>query len=210
MKKYICVMLLISVLLSCCACGAKKDTTPAPVATLDPLSNEAKFGHIDQTQPQDGVYKIWNAEGVKYMLTLRDAQIEILCDIDMGGALLEPMAEFSGSLTGGNFTISNFTVEGTGENVGLIGINKGSISNLQLQNVVVKSGTKAKYIGFVAGINEGTISRCAPSGQLLVEAAAYAAAMAWAYRALGGVSGDVAGFALTVSECAALVALSAV
>ena len=49
-----------------------------------------------------------------------------------------------------------------------------------------------------------------PALALLVEAAAYAAAMAWAYRALGGVSGDVAGFALTVSECAALVALSAV
>ncbi len=44
---------------------------------------------------------------------------------------------------------------------------------------------------------------------LLVETAAYAAAMAWVYRALKGVSGDVAGFALTVSECAALIALTA-
>lgn len=43
---------------------------------------------------------------------------------------------------------------------------------------------------------------------LVVETAAYAAAMAWGYRALGGVSGDVAGFALTAAECAALVALS--
>ena len=43
---------------------------------------------------------------------------------------------------------------------------------------------------------------------LLVETAAYAAAMAWVYRTLEGVSGDVAGFALTVSECAALMALT--
>jgi adenosylcobinamide-GDP ribazoletransferase len=42
---------------------------------------------------------------------------------------------------------------------------------------------------------------------LIVEALAYAAALAWAYRNLGGVSGDVAGFALTLAECAALVAL---
>ena len=42
---------------------------------------------------------------------------------------------------------------------------------------------------------------------LIVETAAYAAAMTWVYRTLKGVSGDVAGFALTVSECAALIAL---
>lgn len=47
-----------------------------------------------------------------------------------------------------------------------------------------------------------------PAFALLVEALAYALAMLWAYRALRGVSGDVAGFALCVSECAALVALA--
>ena len=43
---------------------------------------------------------------------------------------------------------------------------------------------------------------------LLVETLAYAAAMLWGYRTLKGVSGDVAGFALTVAECAALIALA--
>lgn len=43
---------------------------------------------------------------------------------------------------------------------------------------------------------------------LIVETLAYAAAMLWARRTLGGVSGDVAGFALSISECAALVALA--
>ena len=43
---------------------------------------------------------------------------------------------------------------------------------------------------------------------LLAGALAYAAAMAWAARTLRGVSGDLAGFALTLSECAALVALA--
>lgn len=43
---------------------------------------------------------------------------------------------------------------------------------------------------------------------LLVETLAYAAAMLWGYRTLKGVSGDVAGFALCVAECAALIALA--
>ena len=43
---------------------------------------------------------------------------------------------------------------------------------------------------------------------LVVESLAYAAAMLWAIRTLKGVSGDLAGFALVISECAALVALA--
>ena len=43
---------------------------------------------------------------------------------------------------------------------------------------------------------------------LAVETLAYALAMLWGYRTLKGVSGDVAGFALTISECAALMVLA--
>ena len=43
---------------------------------------------------------------------------------------------------------------------------------------------------------------------LLAGTLAYAAAMLWAARTLKGVSGDLAGFALTLSECAALIALA--
>lgn len=43
---------------------------------------------------------------------------------------------------------------------------------------------------------------------LVIETAAYAIAMFWGYRTLQGVSGDVAGFALSISECAGLVALA--
>ena len=43
---------------------------------------------------------------------------------------------------------------------------------------------------------------------LAIETLAYALAMLWGYRTLKGVSGDVAGFALSVSECAALMALA--
>ena len=43
---------------------------------------------------------------------------------------------------------------------------------------------------------------------LIVETLAYAAAMLWAARTLGGVSGDLAGFALSIAEIFALAALA--
>ena len=54
----------------------------------------------------------------------------------------------------------------------------------------------------------GWIGLGKPVIALAVETLAYALAMLWGYRTLKGVSGDVAGFALTVSECAALMALA--
>ena len=47
-----------------------------------------------------------------------------------------------------------------------------------------------------------------PVVALAVQTLAYTLAMLWGYRTLKGVSGDVAGFALTISECVALVALA--
>ena len=91
MKKFISVILLIAVLLSCCGCGAKQAAEPTK-ATLDPASPEAMFGHIDQNTPIDGVYKIWNAEGVKTMADHPDGSFEILCNIDMKGATLSAQA----------------------------------------------------------------------------------------------------------------------
>jgi len=168
MKKLISVILLMAVLVSLCACGKDEETaTTAPVAdsateaTLDPQSPEAMYGHIDQTQKIDGIYKIWNAEGVQNMLKNPSESFELLCHVDMQGATIAPMAEFTGSLNGGNFVIKNFTVQGGDEtNFGFIGVNKGKINNLYLENVTMVSGANAKNIGAYAGINEGTLSRC--------------------------------------------------
>ena len=55
---------------------------------------------------------------------------------------------------------------------------------------------------------KSTVSRLAIA--LLIETAVYAAAMAWACHTLRGVSGDVAGFALSAAECAGLIALTGI
>ena len=125
MKKLFSVIALLAVLLSLAACGAKQPQAAAPAATIDPASPEAMYGHIDQTQPMDGIYKLWNAEGVKNIANHPDGSFELLCNVDMGGAELAPIPEFTGTLNGANFTISNFTVKGEGADFGFISVNKG-------------------------------------------------------------------------------------
>ena len=179
MKKLLSIAMLIAVLVSLCACGGKEQTaTPtqgaeAPTqATLDPSSPEAMYGHIDQTQPVDGVYKIWNAEGVKRMMENPTDSYELLCNVDMGGAELAPMGTFTGDLNGANFTISNFTLKGSGEAFGFVSVNQGKLHNLYLDKVTFVPGENAKIIGSLVGNNEGSVLRCTVTGAMAVEKAA--------------------------------------
>ena len=173
MKKFISVILLLAVLVSLCACAKKEEAAAEPAATLDPQSPEAMYGHIDQTQKIDGVYKIWNKEGVLNMLQNPGESFELLCHVDMEGEIIAPIAEFTGTLTGQNCTIKNFTVQGGDEtDFGFIGVNKGKINNLYLDNVTLISGNNAKNIGAFVGKNEGTLSRCSLTNTTLTVAAA--------------------------------------
>lgn len=172
MKKFLSIILLIAVLLSCCACGNKQDAGSAEPA-LDPASPEAMYGHIDQTKKLDGVYKIWNAEGVQNMLANPGESFELLCNVDMGGAEIAPIAEFTGTIKGGNFTISNFTVKGGNEeSFGFIGVNKGKVRNFLIDQVTFIPGENAKNIGSLVGDNQAEVQRCTVGGTLNVEKAA--------------------------------------
>ena len=177
MKKLIGFMIFAAVLLSCCGCGTKQ-AAQMPQATLDPMSPEAQFGHIDQTVPVDGVYQIWNAEGVKLMAQHPQASFTILCDIDMQGAVLQPIGSgdqpFTGTLDGTFHTISNFTVQGAEEtDFGLVAVNQGAVRDLLLKNVTFRPDTNAKNIGTLVGDNRGDIIRCTlEAGDMTVETAA--------------------------------------
>jgi len=176
MKKIVSYILLIAILITLCACGKKEETAAVaePTATtLDAGSPEAMYGHIDQTVPQDGVHKIWNADGVKFMLENSGNSYEILCNIDMTGATIAPMGEFTGKIEGANFIISNFTVQGGDEaDFGVICINKGNVANMKLENVTLIPGANAKNIGGLVGRNEGKLSRCTINGTMNVESTA--------------------------------------
>ena len=197
MKKFLSVVMILAVLLSCCACGAKNEGVDSTEPALSPQSPEAMYGHIDQTVPVDGYHKIWNAEGVKFMMENNpDGKFEILCNIDMEGATLSPIGTFTGTLKGGNFKITNFTLQGGDEtDFGFITVNKGNIQNLTLENVTLIPGANAKNIGSFAGTNEGKINRCNITGAMTVEKAAADASCG----ALAGVNtGSMANMVCTV------------
>lgn len=102
----------------------------------------------------------------------------------------QPIPELSCKLAGSNFKITNFKYHiGSGVpypyNVGLVGINKGIISDLTLENVFI-SGAEGQhipqwyFIGAIAGVNENRISNCKVTGNLTVHRQ---------YSALGGIAG---------------------
>ena len=177
MKKLMSFVLLFAILLTLCACGnnqAQEDPTePSTVPSLEELKAqqeeekhaydgdpEEMFAHIDQSVPQNGVYQLWNAEGVKQIAQHPDGKFQLLCHIDMGGMEIAPIPEFTGNLDGVNFTIKNFTVKGGANgNFGFIGVNKGKINNLTLENVTFIPEGDLQNIGAFAGVNEGIILR---------------------------------------------------
>lgn len=180
MRKLFAIALLLAVLLSCCACGKEQaavpEATTVPATTMDLTSPEAMYGHIDQNTPVDGVYKIWNAEGVKSMASHPEGSFDILCDIDMQGAVLEPIgsgaAPFTGKINGTNFAISNFSITGSKDGyLGFVGLGKGNIQDLRLTNVTVTADKAARYIGTLAGSLEGNVQRCYVTGSLTAETA---------------------------------------
>lgn len=171
MKKLISVIMLLAVLLSLCACGEQQEAATTPTV-VDIASPERLYGHIDQTAPVNGVFQIWNVEGVQNMAKYPDANFELLCNIDAQDAVIAPLGTvdkpFTGNFKGGNFTISNFTIKGGEDGAfGFFGVNKGNVENLYLQYVSFEPDAKATNIGSFAGINEGLIKRSKLFGSTL-------------------------------------------
>ena len=217
MKKLISLLMILAVLLSLCACGGQTtnepgdsmenpttEATEAPTGEKTQVKTEYTpeelYGHIDQTKPNsDGVYKLWSAEGVANMVNAPDGTFELLCNIDMEGASLSPIGTadkpFTGKIDGKNFIISNFTLASAGETLGFIGVNEGTVQDLQLDGVTVNAAAANKYIGTLAGMNNATILRSKASGKVNAEAAAADAAIG---GAIGANTGDFTNSTVTV------------
>ena len=208
MKKFVSLLMLFAILISCCACAAEEatpETTVAPDATealpeetepqlvipeLEDVlaeyeakqdegkpTNEQLYGMINQLEPVGGVYKIWNAEGVKNIANHPDAKFEFLCNVDMGGITIRPIGTkdkpFTGDISGVNCTISNFTVEASDDGyLGFLGVNEGTIRNITLENVTYVSKDNTKYMGGVAAVSTQEIGRVTVRGTMEITAAA--------------------------------------
>lgn len=174
MKRIISVILLLALLISCCACGKNQEEVATDTSDLRVEEKESirLYSMIDQMVPVDGVYKIWNAEGVKNMAKHPEATFELLCNVYMRGETVPVLgtadAPFTGEIIGNNCSINDFTVEGGEEGAfGFIGVNKGTVKDLFLTGVSFKVSDKAENIGALVGVNEGTILNTSIKGNLM-------------------------------------------
>ena len=213
MKKLISIVLLIALVISCCACGkgpAKDEAETITVPNYEEVvaayeaeklegqaTPEEMYGMIDEMTPVDGVYKIWSAKGVQNMADHPDADFEFLCSIDMEGATVRPIGSkekpFTGTINGLNNILSNFTIsESNGGYMGFIGYNQGTISDIKLEGVTMVADANTQYIGGLAGYSEKALRSNTVNGTILVEKAAD-----------GAVCGPIAGYtAGDVINCA--------
>lgn len=206
MKKLLAIILLLSLVLSLCACGGNVEAPTEPSApqvqatepsveatepSVEVPAEKNDFADVNELEPNDkGVYQIHSPVGVQNIANHPDAEFELLCDVDMAGATLSPIAKFTGDLAGGNFTISNFTVAGSVDgSLGFVAVNGGSLRNLGLANVTVVTDAGAKNIGLLAGVNQGDLSRCTVTGSTLE--ISQAAEGAFCGAAAGISSGDI-------------------
>ena len=103
-----------------------------------------------------------------------------------------PIQVFSGSLDGDEYTISGLKLTSSDvEDIGLIRKNTGTIKNLTVStNSFDIKSVDTTYIGVIAGINEGTISRVKALGNIQTDALG-------SFVYIGGITGKNAG---TVSK----------
>ena len=78
-------------------------------------------------------------------------------DLDFTDIEFNTIAEFSGTIDGKEFTISNLSINPTNERCALIGNNTGTIRNLNINKVTVNAAPTA---GAIAAENNGTIDNC--------------------------------------------------
>lgn len=106
---------------------------------------------IPLSTPED-LLKIKSNPYAKYCLTN---------DIDMDGNPWTGICAFSGVLDGQGYKIHNFTMTGTGTNVGFFTTNSGTVRNLTLQDFTFSVEQAVAYsAGAIAGTNSGSITGC--------------------------------------------------
>ncbi len=190
MKKVLSFLILFSLLLSLCACGAETQQETQP--TTEPTEVEQQenpFAGINELESVDGVYQIHSIQGLLNIANHLDGSFELLCDIDLGGIQWTPVgtkeAPFTGKINAQQHVISNFVVDTPTEDgyLGFFGYNEGNVRNLVLADMQITATENTVSVGAMAGVNAGTILRCTVGGTMNVQSGT-------AQMACGGIAGQ--------------------
>ena len=113
------------------------------------------------------------AADLRQFRTNKDGYYKLTRDIDLGGAVWNPactgVGPFLGVLDGNGYRISNFVLSYptmTDGKMGLLGANQGTIRNLHLTDVTIRTNEQTNAVGAFTAENFGTIENCRVAGTL--------------------------------------------
>ncbi len=95
---------------------------------------------------------------------LENASYILKNNIDLGGEVWSPIADFAGVLDGNGYTISNFTLSENADNLGFFSVLNGTVKNVDFENVTLNMRGDKSNAGVIAGRNYGTIENCTVKG----------------------------------------------
>lgn len=175
--------------------GWYKDSAHKQVYKFDkPLNaNTTLYAYFSEMLPlstAEDLLKIKDAPSAKYCLT---------CDIDLEGAEWKGSCAFSGLLDGQGYSISNFTMTGSGENIGFFTTNSGTIKNVTFSDLVFSVNKDSTYhAGVIAGTNTGSMENCKVSDVSLTYTLIKSAVSYTVLSYVGGLTGTNNG---TIKDC---------
>ena len=121
-----------------------------------------------------GAYQIKIPADMKVLADKPDGNIELATDIDMKDVDFEPIPLFTGTFDGNNYSIYNVHVDSnTAEYSGYIGMflcvgETGVIRDVDIEHITVDAtATEARFIGTLAGRNNGQILDCTVTGTII-------------------------------------------
>ena len=114
--------------------------------------------------PQTGTYGLSSVQGMTDLLGFVNAGVKLRLtgDIDLAGSPGLFLPTFNGELDGANHKVSNLVLDSTDRVffAGLVGVNTGSIRNIN----VVNTSIDGDVVGGIAGVNLGTIQNSSVGG----------------------------------------------
>lgn len=169
--KYLAVFGLI---ITCFGCTTNKEDDNQTANLEEPVSDEVQevsFDDINEFEQVNGAYQIHSIEGIKNMANHLDAAFNLLCDIDLGGATIEPLGSesnpFTGLITGHEFKIKNFKIDKSVDgNLGFFGVFNGTLNQVGFEDATLVADSNTKNIGVVAGVNNGSLYRVDAIGNI--------------------------------------------
>lgn len=173
-----------------------KDSAHKQVYKFDkPLNADTTlYAYLSEMIPlstADDLLKIKNAPSAKYCLA---------ADIDLEGAEWTGSCAFSGVLDGQGYSITNFTMNGSGENIGFFTTNSGTIKNVTFSDLIFSVNKDSSYhAGVITGTNTGTMENCKVSDVSLTYTLARSAQSGSVTSYVGGLTGTNNG---TMTDCA--------